>query len=100
MLKKDLLELCLLHLLAGKDRYGYEMLSCLHSAFPGTQESAIYAALRGLCKAGCTETYQGQVSGGPARKYYRLTAAGQEAYSRLVSQWRSMRDAVAHLGIE
>lgn len=100
MLKKDLLELCLLHLLAAKDCYGYEMLSRLHGAFPDTQESAIYAVLRGLCKSGCTESYQGAVSGGPSRKYYRLTSSGQEVYSRLLVQWRAVRDAVALLGIE
>ena len=48
MLKKDLLELCLLQLLSGGDKYGYEVLTPLRAAFPDTQESAIYALLRGL----------------------------------------------------
>ena len=47
MLKKDLLELCLLQLLDGGDKYGYEVLTPLRAAFPDTQESAIYALLRG-----------------------------------------------------
>ena len=76
MLKKDLIELCLLHLLSTGDRYGYEVLSRLHAAFPDTQESAVYAILRLLGKSGYTQQYQGEVSGGPARKYYRLTEAG------------------------
>ena len=46
MLKKDLIALCLLHLLDGKDQYGYELLHILHEGFPDTQESAIYALLR------------------------------------------------------
>ena len=36
MLKKDLIELCLLHLLAQGDQYGYELLRCLHHTFPDT----------------------------------------------------------------
>ena len=77
MLKKDLLRLCLLHLLAEKDCYGYEMLSRLHNAFPDTQESTIYALLRELGREDCTQSYQGEVSGGPTRKYYRLTDKGK-----------------------
>ena len=100
VLKKDLLELCLLHLLSTGDRYGYEVLSRLHAAFPDTQESAIYAVLRGLGKSGCTEQYQGEVSGGPARKYYRLTDSGAAYYAALLKQWRSLLAALAELGVK
>ena len=75
MLKKDIIELCLLKLLSTEDMYGYEILRRLHTAFPDTQESAIYAQLRSLCKQSYTESYTGQTSEGPARKYYRLTPA-------------------------
>lgn len=100
MLKKDLLELCLLHLMSQGDQYGYELLRRLHGAFPDTQESAIYAILRQLCREGATERYQGETSGGPARKYYRLTGAGQERLTALLELWRGTRDALAALGIE
>ncbi len=100
MLKKDLLELCLLHLMAQGDQYGYELLRRLHAVFPDVQESAIYAILRGLCREGATERYQGETSGGPARKYYRLTPAGRERYAALLEIWRGTRDALAALGIE
>ena len=59
MLKKDLIELCLLHLLDVEDLYGYEILHRIHKSFPDTQESAIYALLSGLCKDGCTKLYEG-----------------------------------------
>lgn len=100
MLKKDLLELCLLHLMAQGDQYGYELLRQLHGVFPDTQESAIYAILRGLCREGATERYQGETSGGPARKYYRLTETGQARHADLLEIWRGTRDALAALGIE
>ena len=100
MLKKDLLELCLLHLMAQGDQYGYELLRQIHGVFPDTQESAIYAILRQLCREGATERYQGETSGGPARKYYRLTQAGQDRRDALLKAWREVRDAVAALGIQ
>ena len=100
MLKRDLLELCLLHLMAQGDQYGYELLRRLHAVFPDVQESAIYAILRQLCREGATERYQGETSGGPARKYYRLTQEGRERYDVLLTTWREMRDAVAALGIQ
>ncbi len=99
MLKKDLIELCLLHLLVQGDQYGYELLRRLHDAFPDTQESAVYAILRGLCREGCSEQYTGATSDGPARKYYRLTDHGTARYGELLRQWRSLLGALAELGI-
>ena len=100
MLKKDLLELCLLQLLAGGDKYGYEVLTPLRAAFPDTQESAIYALLRGLGKSGLTSWYMAPGGGGPDRKYYRLTASGLARLEELRGQWRTMRDAIASFGVE
>lgn len=100
MLKKDLLELCLLQLLAGGDKYGYEVLTPLRAAFPDTQESAIYALLRGLGKAKLTTWYMAPGGGGPDRKYYQLTAAGQVRLAVLQEDWRHMRDAIASFGVE
>ncbi len=99
MLKKDLIELCLLHLLAQKDQYGYELLRLLHGVFPDTQESAVYALLRGLCRAGYSQQYLGESADGPARKYYRITAAGKERCAALLVRWRAMKAAIDGLGI-
>lgn len=82
MLKKDMLELFLLKIISNEDKYGYEIIRLLHTTFPDTQESAIYAQLRGLCQQGCTESYAGQTSGGPTRKYYRLTPLGRKKLRR------------------
>lgn len=100
MLKKDILELCLLRLIAERDLYGYELLNRLYAAFPTVQESMVYAYLRGLCREGCTETYQSGASGGPTRKYYRLTDNGREKLADLLRQWRETREALLSLGIE
>ncbi|MCI9566584.1 MAG: PadR family transcriptional regulator [Lawsonibacter sp.] len=99
MLKKDLLELCLLQLLSRGDKYGYEVLAPLRSAFPDTQESAIYALLRGLGKSGLTSWYMAPGGGGPDRKYYQITPAGRERLDVLQADWRNMRDAIASFGV-
>ena len=100
MLKKDLIELCLLHLLSQGDQYGYDLLRRLHAAFPDTQESAIYAILRGLCRDGYLEQYTGATSDGPTRKYYRLLDQGKNRYGELLTQWRTLTAALAELGIK
>ena len=99
MLKKDLLELCLLYLMSQEDQYGYELLRRLHDAFPDTQESAVYAILRQLCRDGYTERYQGGISGGPARKYYRLTEGGRDRLAALLESWRNIQEALSAIGI-
>jgi len=99
MLKKELIELCLLHLLSQEDQYGYDLLRRLDATFPDTQESAIYALLRGLCRDGYLEQYIGATSDGPARKYYRLTIHGTGRYQELLNKWRSLKDALSELGI-
>ena len=85
-LKKGVLELCLLQLLAGGDKYGYEVLTPLRAAFPDTQESAIYALLRGLGKEGLTSWYMAPGGGGPDRKYYQLTHAGRARLEELLGR--------------
>ena len=100
MLKKDLIELCLLHLLSQGDQYGYDVLRRLHAAFPDTQESAVYAILRGLCRDGYLEQYTGDTSDGPARKYYRMVDHGMGRYGELLKQWRALKGALTELGLE
>ena len=100
MLKKDLIELCLLHLLNVEDLYVYEILRRIHEGFPDTQESAVYALLRGLCKEGSTEQYTGSVSDGPTRKYYHITMAGKSKQEKLLREWQRLRDTLTMLGVE
>ena len=68
--------------------------------FPDTQESAIYALLRGLGKEKYTEWYMAPGGAGPDRKYYRITSAGQTRLEEIRNQWRNMRDAIASFGVE
>lgn len=100
MLKKNVIELCLLHILSEEDLYGYEILRRIHECFPNTQESSIYALLRGLCKEGYTNQYKGEFSDGPTRKYYHITEAGQAKYKTLVDEWYYLKNTLAKLGLK
>ena len=70
------------------------MFSQMCRRAPSTPSSASSAG------RGATERYQGEISGGPVRKYYRLTEAGQDRYAALLTVWRDMRDALSVLGIQ
>lgn len=100
MLKKELIELCLLHLMYIKDVYGYELIRRIYGVVPDIQESTVYALLRNLSKNGFAEQYVGEKSDGPTRKYYHITQAGREKRDHLISEWRELRDNMAALGVE
>lgn len=99
MLKKDILELCLLYLLSDQDQYGYELLRILHEQFPDTQESTVYAILRNLCRDNYLETYTGDISNGPSRKYYHIGKKGGEKLEILLCQWQLLQKSMGRLGL-
>lgn len=101
-MKKGVLELCLLHLIATRETYGYLLLGDVQAAFPGVKESTIYAVLRRLQTDGFALTHSGgqEASGGPARKYLRLTPEGEQALKEARESWRAVSAAVRALGIK
>ena len=99
MLKKELLELCLLQRLSGEPKYGYDIIQALRVHFPEVTESTFYAILRRLAKEGVADTFQGSVSNGPVRKYYRLTDSGRERLAKMAEDWRRLREILETLGI-
>ena len=79
--KKGVVELCVLSLLTRGDCYGYEIseaLSCRVEISDGT----VYPILRKLKADGLLTTYLQEESGGPPRKYYRLTELGRTQYEK------------------
>lgn len=77
--KKGVLELCVLSLLHGKDRYGYEISEFLAEKID-IADGTVYPILRKLKSDGLVTTYLSEESGGPPRKYYSLTKLGRETY--------------------
>jgi len=79
-LRKGLLELCIVNLLAQGEMYGYDIVKQL-SLIPGlvVTEGTMYPLLSRLRKAKLVDTRLEESSSGPARKYYMLTEDGQHA---------------------
>jgi len=77
--KKGVLELCVLALLRQRDCYGYEISEILSRRID-IADGTVYPILRKLKADGLLTTYLQEESGGPPRKYYKLTELGRETY--------------------
>lgn len=79
--KKGVLELCVLAMLSARDCYGYEISDRLSQSID-IADGTVYPLLRKLKADGLLTTYLQEESGGPPRKYYKLTALGAESFER------------------
>lgn len=98
--KKGILEMCILFQLTKKDMYGYEIMKIIKDAFPDVYDGSIYTILRRLNNDGYTEIYMKDVpSGGPSRKYYRVTETGKQYSFKTNEEWEQIVAKVKMLGI-
>lgn len=84
--KKGVLEICVLHYISKEDRYGYQIVKELENIF-SVKESTIYPILKRLNKDLYLETYLKESTGGPARKYYKLTSNGKKYLEESLIKW-------------
>jgi PadR family transcriptional regulator PadR len=96
-MRKGTLQFCVLALLAGEERYGFDLVRAL-GEIDGmvTSEGTIYPLLSRLRRDGLVETTWRESTSGPPRRYYRLTADGRAALQGFEVEWRTFRDAVDH----
>ncbi|GAB3669131.1 PadR family transcriptional regulator [Actinocorallia lasiicapitis] len=87
-LLKGTLSVLLLRLLAEEESYGYAVVQRLQRAgFADVLEGTVYPALTRLEREGYLATRLVPSPSGPARKYYRLTPAGQEHLRSATATW-------------
>ena len=91
--KKGVLELCVLSLLKKRDCYGYEISDYL-SGHIDIADGTVYPILRKLKADGLLTTYLQEESGGPPRKYYKLTELGRESYDEGRAEYLKFAQAV------
>lgn len=84
--KKGILEICVLNMLLKKDYYGYQLVEELAQKI-SVSEGTIYPLLSRFKKKKYVQTYLQESKLGPARKYYKLTKAGQERAKKLKNGW-------------
>ena len=94
--KKGVLELCVLSLLRQQDRYGYEISEFL-SKYIDIADGTVYPLLRKLKADGLVTTYLQEESGGPPRKYYKLTQLGEDVYNMDRAEYLRFAETVREL---
>ena len=91
--KTGVLELCVLSLLQKRDCYGYEISEYLAERMD-ISDGTVYPILRKLKADGLLTTYLQEESGGPPRKYYRLTELGSQSYRSDRAEYLKFAQAV------
>lgn len=97
-LRKGLLELCIVNLLAKGELYGYDLVKQM-AGVKGLviTEGTIYPLLSRLRKLGLLRTRLEESPNGPARKYYALTAEGEHVRTMMNTYWRDLIEGIAKL---
>jgi PadR family transcriptional regulator, regulatory protein PadR len=94
-MRKGAIEYCVLALLAGRERYGYEVVHALsHIDGMLVTEGTVYPILSRLRRDGLVATEWRESREGPPRKYYRLTPDGMQALDEFRAQWQIFARAV------
>lgn len=97
-LRRGVLEYCVLSLLVGEDRYGFDLVRRLGEVDGMvTSEGTIYPLLSRLRREGWVTTRWAESETGPPRRYYGITPAGRRALAAFADEWRRFRDAVDQL---
>lgn len=97
-LRRGVLEFCVLALLQGGERYGFELVRAL-SDVDGlvTSEGTLYPLLGRLRRDGVVDTSWRESPSGPPRRYYALTPSGRSTLASFVEEWTHFRDGVDEL---
>ena len=90
------MDMLILHLLAERDMYGYEMVTELagrsNEVFQ-LKEGTLYPLLHRLEKEGSVSAYE-EKKDGRVRRYYRLTRKGGEKLRERTEAWETYSGAV------
>ena len=88
-LRKGVIELCILALIAQKDMYGYDIVRAMEK-YTDINEGTVYPILRRLTKDGYFATYLVERDSGPARKYYTMTDRGRIYLKKNILDWEEI----------
>ena len=97
-MRKGVLELCVLAIIAKDETYGYAVVEQL-GKIPGMEvtESTVYPLLARLGSEGLLKQRTAKSPNGPSRRYYSLSTNGQRRLSELSSAWRTIVDSVSSM---
>lgn len=93
-MRKGVLELCILAIIAEKDAYASDIITKLMDARLIVVEGTLYPLLTRLKNEGLTVYRWEESRSGPPRKYHRITERGLEALSLLKADWQDLIGSV------
>ena len=97
-LRKGLIEFCILNLLTRGESYGYEILQSLEQVEElVVTDSTVYPILSRLRKDGYLKVQVKPSSSGPPRRYFSLTALGQQRVKEMNLYWNNLQVAIDDL---
>lgn len=92
--------LMVLHLIAERDMYGYEIVRELEQRSDSVftlKEGTLYPVLHGLENAGLVQSYMQTAQSGKPRKYYRVTKTGKAALADRKAEWAVFSKSVSRV---
>ncbi|OYT14885.1 MAG: PadR family transcriptional regulator [Bacteroidetes bacterium 4572_77] len=93
-MRKGVLELCTMAIIAEKDAYASDIIDKLKSSDLIVVEGTLYPLLTRLKNEELLQYRWEESKSGPPRKYYQLTEAGEQSLDFLKSSWNSLTQAV------
>jgi PadR family transcriptional regulator, regulatory protein PadR len=93
-IRKGLLELVVLKVIAARKVYAADILAFLGAGEFATQEGTLYPLLSRLRREGAVEYDWVESDAGPPRKYYRLTPKGKESLASLDGYWDEISEYI------
>lgn len=96
-MKKGILELCILSIIARGEVYASDIIEELKSAKMIVVEGTLYPLLTRLKNEGLLKYRWEESTAGPPRKYFQLTEDGSLYIAELNKTWEELTVAVAHI---
>ena len=93
-MRRGVLELCILSIIAEEDAYASDIISKLKEAKLIVVEGTLYPLLTRLKNDGLTVYRWEESKTGPPRKYHQITESGLAQLGELKSDWHSLVSSV------
>lgn len=93
-MRKGILEYCILLIIAQEDAYVPHIINKLKASKIIVVEGTIYPLLTRLKNTGLLAYRWEESTQGPPRKYYSITASGQEFLQQLENSWEELTTAI------
>jgi PadR family transcriptional regulator PadR len=94
--KKGIIEMCVLHIVAQKDLYGFAVIEEVSKEID-VNENTIYPILRRLTDQEYFSTYTEPTKIGAPRKYYSITTEGKKKLEEQEHEWKQFMKGVLNL---